>query len=36
MYSFFIDNGPGYVCLKCGADTSGEIGHECEGEEEEK
>lgn len=29
----FTDNGPDYQCPRCGADTSGEIGHEC-GEEE--
>jgi len=30
MRIFFTDNGPDYRCLKCGADTSGEIGHECD------
>ena len=29
MYNFFTDNGPDYSCPKCGADTIGEIGHEC-------
>ena len=35
MYTFITDNGPDYSCPKCGADTTGEIGHECEGDEEE-
>jgi len=34
MIKFFIDNGPDYSCPQCGADTTGEIGHEC-GEKEE-
>ncbi len=29
MYNFITDNGPDYSCSKCGADTIGEIGHEC-------
>jgi len=28
-YDFYTDNGPDYSCPKCGADTTGEIGHEC-------
>jgi len=27
--NFFTDNGPNYQCPLCGADISGEIGHEC-------
>jgi len=29
MYTFFTDNGPDYSCSKCGANTLGEIEHEC-------
>lgn len=25
----YTDNGPDYQCPRCGADTTGEIGHEC-------
>jgi len=25
----FTDNGPDYICPKCGRDILGEIGHEC-------
>jgi hypothetical protein len=28
----FTDNGPDYRCPLCGADTTGEIGHECSDE----
>ncbi len=33
MVSFFTDTGPDYSCPNCGANTLGEIGHEC-GEED--
>ena len=33
MVTFQTDNGPDYQCPKCGKDTIGEIGHECEEEE---
>ncbi len=35
MNNFFTDNGPDHRCSLCGADTLGEIAHECGKEEEE-
>jgi predicted RNA-binding Zn-ribbon protein involved in translation (DUF1610 family) len=34
MVIFQTDNGPDYQCPNCGKDILGEIGHECEEEEE--
>ena len=35
MHTFFTDNGPDYKCSLCEKDIIGEIGHECDEEEQD-